>query len=193
MRFRKSRLSSQRMLAFAIREATDACSATVLRNKSARPSAAFVAVGPRATPMWRAGTARLLRALCCAALVAAASSGPLVYDSPVPAVVRVCVSVYVPFILERVSSARGARRCAGPRAAASWGVRESGRCSARGLGLGRQFNATLTPRARAELVRQTPADHLLPSELRRPKQHLGCVVSGHARLHGGCIAPTGAL
>jgi hypothetical protein len=52
--------------------------------------------------MRRAG--RLLRGVCCAALCAAVAitGAPLAYDPPLPAVVRICVMIYPPFVLERV-------------------------------------------------------------------------------------------
>ena len=54
--------------------------------------------------MRRAGPAALLRAACVAAIAAGATGthAPLQYDAALPAVVRVCVMVYPPFVLERV-------------------------------------------------------------------------------------------
>ena len=69
--------------------------------------------------MRRAGPARLLRAACLAWLAAAALANHtlLVYNAPVPSVVRVCVMMYYPFVLERVRrAAPGVQPQWGPRA-----------------------------------------------------------------------------
>lgn len=57
--------------------------------------------------MRRVGPAALLCAACVAAIAAGATGThtPLQYDAPLPAVVRVCVMVYPPFVLERVRCA----------------------------------------------------------------------------------------
>jgi hypothetical protein len=54
--------------------------------------------------MRRAAPARLLRAVVLTALAVATwgTHAPLQYDAPLPAVVRICVMVYPPFVLERV-------------------------------------------------------------------------------------------
>ena len=64
----------------------------------------------RHAAMRRAGPAGLLRAVCAVAFAAGATGvhTPLQIDAPLPAVVRVCVMIYPPFVLERV-------RCAGVR------------------------------------------------------------------------------